>query len=143
MRHAWPSPGKPSWTQFATGQFGGGRPIYDETTHQEITDLLMGHSVVVAGADTLRLDDGTELQVIPNEGACSCSDGDYAIGSLAGIENVITRVELAKEDADDGGSIYRIFVYAGNERVNLVEVEGGDGSGYYGTGYEILVKPPE
>jgi hypothetical protein len=118
--------------------------IYSESDEQAIADLLMGHSVAVAGKSVLRLDDGTELEIVPNEGGCACSAGDYELSSLSGIENVITRVELAREDTDEYGedAIYRIFVYAGNQQVTLVEVAGSDGNGYYGTGYEVVVRRP-
>jgi hypothetical protein len=114
---------------------------YNEDSEQEITALLMGHSVTVAGDALLRLDDGTELEIIPNEGGCACSAGDYELTALNGIDNIITRVELDVVNPDeDQETSYRIFVYAGDERVNLISVDGSDGNGYYGTGYEIRVK---
>jgi hypothetical protein len=118
---------------------------YSEQDEQAISDLLMGHSVTVVGESVLRLDDGTELDIIPNEGGCACLAGDYELTALNGIENIITRVELTEEDDghDEGDRSYRIFVYAGDERVNLVEIDGSDGNGYYGTGYEIRVRAPE
>jgi hypothetical protein len=116
--------------------------VYNESDEQEIAGLLMGHSVTVASNSVLRLDDGTELEIIPNQGGCACSAGDYELAGLNGIENIITRVELddTGEPADEGDRSYRIFVYAGDERVNLVQVDGSDGNGYYGTGYEIRVR---
>lgn len=114
---------------------------FTESDEQGITDLLMGHSVTVAGDALLRLDDGTELEIIPNQGGCACSAGDYDLTALNGIENIITRVELVDEDTDQYTErSYKIFVYAGDERVNLISVDGDDGNGYYGTGYEIRVK---
>jgi hypothetical protein len=115
---------------------------YTESDEKQITDLLMGHSVAVAGEGILRLDNGTELEIIPNEGGCVCGAGDYELAALNGIENVITRVDFETEDIDtDMGDLsYRIFVYAGDQRVNLLSVDGSDGNGYYGTGYEIRIK---
>jgi hypothetical protein len=118
---------------------------YSESDAQGIADLLMGHSVTVAGESVLRLDDGTELEVIPHEGGCACSAGDYELKALNGIENIITRVELDNDDADpvdERDRSYRIFVYAGDQKVNLVQIDGDDGNGYYGTGYEIRVRRP-
>jgi hypothetical protein len=102
----------------------------------------MGHSVAVAGESLLRLDNGTELEIIPNEGGCSCGAGDYELNALNGVENLITRVDFEKAQTDEYGEdfSYRIFVYSGDQRVNLISVDGSDGNGYYGTGYEILVK---
>jgi hypothetical protein len=114
---------------------------YHEYSEQEITGLLMGHSVTVAGDALLRLDDGTELEVIPNQGGCACSAGDYDLTALNGVENIITRVDFDTTDTDDyGGKSYKIFVYAGDERINLLSIDGDDGNGYYGTGYEIRVR---
>lgn len=117
---------------------------YSESDQQAISDLLMGHSVTVVAESVLRLDDGTELEIIPNQGGCGCSAGDYELTGLNGIENIITRVELdATDNPDDdyADQSYRIYVYAGDQKVNLVQVDGSDGNGYYGTGYEIRVRP--
>ena len=38
---------------------------------------------------------------------------------------------------------YKIFVYAENKKIKIVQVDGDDGNGYYGTGYSIAVKFPE
>jgi hypothetical protein len=112
---------------------------FNEGSEQEITALLIGHSVTVAGPALLRLDDGTGLEIIPNEGGCACSSGDYELTALNGVENVITRVDFDTTDTDDFGKSYKIFVHAGDERINLLSVDGSDGNGYYGTGYEIRV----
>lgn len=114
---------------------------FSEDDEQRITELLMGHSVAVAGPALLRLDDGTELEIIPNQGGCACSAGDYELTELNGIDNIITRVELTDNDPpDEGDRSYKIFVYAGDQRVNLATIDGSDGNGYYGTGYEIRVR---
>ena len=121
------------------------RITYDESDELAIAELLMGHSVTVASASVLRLDDGTELEVIPHEGGCACSAGDYELKALNGIENIITHVELDNDDVepvDERDRSYRIFVYAGEQKVNLVQVDGSDGNGYYGTGYSIKVRRP-
>lgn len=121
---------------------------YSETDQQAITDLLIGHSVAVVGEDRLRLDNGTVLEIQPNQGGCACSSGDYDLTALNGIENIITRVEFEQVDLDFdkdtyNDQSYRIFVYAGDERINLISVDGSDGNGYYGTGYEIYVRSAE
>lgn len=131
--------------------------------HDEIVNLLMGRRIVNAVIrsepppqaldwwDTeersigyLTLDDGIELIVLPNRGACVCSSGDFDVTHLATVENVITRVEFAESGSEDWMSeqSYTIFVYTGEEKINAVTVEGNDGSGYYGTGYEIAVSLP-
>lgn len=89
----------------------------------------------------LTLDDGTVIYVAPNEGGCACSAGDYYLKHLATVDNVITSVRLAVETEDDESwepdQSYRIYVVA-----DAVEIDGNDGNGYYGTGYELIVVIP-
>lgn len=113
----------------------------------EIRELLLGRRVVEVDGDHLQLDNGTIVRVIPNGGGCSCGAGDYELEHLSLVDNAITKVEFElvnlpgfdKYDTDKYA--YRIFVFADNKRINLLSVEGDDGNGYYGTGYELLVKP--
>lgn len=133
----------------------------DETKIQE---LLLGRRIVRAeqggfeyktefgGRDTasgrLTLDDGTEVFVTPNEGGCSCSAGDYELTKLAKVDNIITSVRLAVEDevpASTGGEdphSYRIYVVADAVEINAVQIDGDDGNGWYGTGYELFIVAP-
>lgn len=125
-------------------------PTLDQSDTSGITDLLIGRTVAMVDDEHLRLDDGTLLRVIANQGGCACSAGDYDLTELNGIDNVITRVEFDYQPTDDETPYepgrpqghYRIFVYAENRKVNLLTVEGDDGNGYYGTGFEIIVKRP-
>ena len=104
--------------------------------------MLVGHAVAKVAEDHLQLDDGTMLRLIGNEGGCSCSAGDYELTELNGTENLITAVEFESSHDDEADGYYRIFVLAGNDRINLASFEGSDGNGYYGTGYSILVRRP-
>lgn len=107
----------------------------------------------------LTLSDGTHLKVWGNDGGCACSAGCYPLAHLAKVDNIITNVEV--EERPDGDDIsdpcrtcgdplcftdehdnvghYRIFVFAGDERINLASFEGSDGNGYYGTGWWLEV----
>lgn len=135
----------------------------DYTNHEEIRELLMGRRVVsaerlpsvkVEGAYSpaegkLTLDDGREVFVVPNQGGCACSAGDYELKTLERVDNVITRVDFPVDGDDDvnewgegGEKTYRIFVLAGHEQINLVSIVGDDGNGYYGTGFELVVRVP-
>lgn len=123
---------------------------------REITDLLMGRKVVKVDAEHLLLDDGTTIKAIGHDGGCACSAGCYDLSVLNGVDNIITRVEFDYAPAGDGEypthgkhrddpddkwtGYYRIFVFADNEQINLMQFDGSDGNGYYGTGYEILVR---
>jgi hypothetical protein len=92
----------------------------------------------------LTLDDGTVVLVTPNRGHCACSAGDYSLTSLAAVDNVITSVRLATEKTGEDWSdarSYRIYVVADAVEINTVQIDGDDGNGYYGTGYELIVVP--
>lgn len=112
-----------------------------------IEQLLLGRTVTQVADDHLLLDDGTLLKVVPNEG-CSCSSGNYDLTHLSSVENIITKVEFDYEPTSDDDETgwtgedghYRIFVFAGDQRINLLQVDGTDGNGYYGTGYSLVVR---
>lgn len=116
---------------------------------EAIRSLLLGRTVSKVSDDHLALDDGTLLRVVPNEGGCSCGAGDYDLKALNEVENVITNVEF---DYDPSGDYsegeytpghYRVFVFAGDKRINLLDIEGDDGNGYYGTGFWFVVRDAE
>lgn len=120
---------------------------------KEIADLLVGRTVTKVDGAHLLLDNGTVIKALGHDGGCSCSAGCYDLTILNGVDNIITRVEFDYQPAGDGGysergadpddewtGWYRIFVYADNQQINLMQVEGSDGNGYYGTGYELLVR---
>jgi len=95
----------------------------------------------------LILDDGTQVLVAPNDGGRSCGAGDYSLTALACTDNVITSVRTAVEahpvfGGDDEAKSYRIYVVADAVEVNAVQIDGDDGNGYYGTGYELIVVAP-
>lgn len=115
---------------------------YYET--EKIKEMLLYRKIVEVKYDyILVLDDGTELEVYPNEGCGGCSSGWYDIVELNECENVITNVECVCDELDggyDGDKSYKIFVYSENEKTKILQVDGGDGNGYYGTGYWLKVE---
>ena len=124
-----------------------GYRFYDEGDDKGIKELLLGRRVVKVNGDTMVLDNGQELEVIPNEGCC-CGAGCYHLDYLETVNNAITEVELVCGDGDGGDewwpeTVYSIFVYADGIRTKLMEVSGTDGDGWYGTGYKIKVKLEE
>lgn len=127
----------------------GGVSSLSQDNQDQITDLLLGRSVTNVEGEHLELDNGTVVRVVPNEGGCACSAGDYELEYLNRVDNVITKVEFDYKPTDDGSDYqeaqeygyYRIFVLAGHERVNLLSVTGDDGNGYYGTGFQLLIRP--
>lgn len=118
------------------------RTIY-HTDKEKIVALFVGKSVSKIDDDKLYLNDGTLLQIVPNEGGCSCGAGDYELTELNGCENIITNVEIIDYQCPETDyseiHTYEIFVYAENRKINLLTVQGDDGNGYYGTGFWITV----
>lgn len=138
--------------------------ILDESSQSAITDLLMGRTVTKVDGEHLLLDDGTLIKAIGRDGGCACSAGCYDLSVLNGVDNIITRVEYDYWPAGDYDNYdtgagrgsdhpdnphdkwtgyYRVFVYAENQQINLMQFNGSDGNGYYGTGFEILVRDVE
>lgn len=114
---------------------------------EKIKELLMYRKIIKVDADTLYLDNGVELQVLPNKGCGGCGNGWYGIEELNGCDNAITNVEFECEQLNPDNRwseeySYKIFVYAEDTKIKIVQVDGDDGNGYYGTGYSIRVKLP-
>lgn len=130
--------------------------VLNEEDRDVITKLLLGKKVVKADREHLLLDDGTTIKAIGHDGGCACNAGCYDLSVLNGVDNIITRVEYDYRPAGDGDKVegsghpddpedewsgyYRVFVYADNQRINLMQFDGTDGNGYYGTGFELLVR---
>ena len=118
----------------------------DECDEKEIKELLVGRKVKV-NEDTLILDNGIVLEIIPNEGCGGCTSGLYELMELNEVDNAITDVEfVCDEDVIDNNwsdTSYKIFVFCEDRRIKLLQVDGTDGNGYYGTGYRLIVKQKE
>lgn len=120
---------------------------FDE--QNEIRNLLLGRTVQKVADDHLLLDDGTLLKIVPNQGGCACSAGDYFLTDLNEVDNVVTAVDFKREDREWGeydweageyATTFSIFVVAEDKKLRLARIDGDDGNGYYGTGYTILVR---
>lgn len=133
---------------------------YTETDPDGIAAVLVGRRIVQAEMGSfdyrsswgdaaegrLVLDDGTVLYLAGNDGGCACSAGCYPLSKVAMADNIITsaRVESSPEGDDaDGEGVYRIFVFADNQEINVAEFVGSDGNGYYGTGFSLSVVRPD
>jgi hypothetical protein len=110
-----------------------------------IKEILVGRKIVKAELSDLTLDNGTILQIVPNQGGCSCGAGDYWIDNITKFDNVITNVEVKEFGGENGewdedAHTYQIFVYSGGISTSVADIKGDDGNGYYGTGFDIHVK---
>lgn len=123
----------------------GRRIIKAETGEFEIP-VLPDYTYHMKAAGRLTLDDGTTVLVAPNEGCGGCDAGFYELEHLATVDNAITDVRVATEgESDEYGTFsgsYRVYVMADAVEINAIQVDGNDGNGYYGTGYELFVVPP-
>lgn len=133
-----------------------GLTAYRESDRAAIRALLLGHKIDKIADDHLRLDDGTVMRIVPNEGCGGCASGNYWISEINEADNIITAVDVveAKKPCDDEWCapdhkycepdwVYSVFVVVEDRRFTLFAVEGNDGNGYYGTGYELLVRFPD
>jgi hypothetical protein len=114
-----------------------------EIEHYEenkIKELLLYRKIIKVSDEKLLLDNGVELEIIANEGCGGCSSGWYSVTELNGCDNAITNVEFEEENIEDDERSYKIFVYAENEKIKMLQVDGDDGNGCYGTGYSIIVR---
>ena len=117
------------------------RHCSDEGFNDYVKELLLFHKVVSVQARNdqdaeLVLDNGTVLEVYGNEGCGGCENGWYYLTALNKCDNAITNVEVVQDECE---TVFSIFVYADDTRINLVTYEGDD-NGYYGTGYYLRVK---
>ena len=83
----------------------------------------------------LTLDNGVVLVAEGNEGCGGCGNGWFYLTALNTCDNAITSVELVEEVEE----LYSIYVYAADNRINLLTYEGYD-NGYYGVGYTLHIK---
>ena len=120
--------------------------LYTEFDHDDqymMEKMLLGRRIVAADEDTLTLDDGGKLEVLGNDGCGGCHSGNYDVTAVSDFPNVITSVEVQRGKRENGGTVYRLFVYAaGLTPGEVATVEGSDGNGYYGTGFSIRVISP-
>lgn len=114
--------------------------LYIPTDEDKVKKLLIGHTVKKIEKNILELDNGIKLRIIGNEG-CICGAGDYDITELNECNNIITDVEFKEESSEEfsNRTSYKLFVYSENKKIKLLQCDGDDGNGYYGTGYHIEV----
>ena len=115
----------------------------DQDDENKIRKLLFGRKVKVDG-NNLILDNGIVLEIEANEGCGGCSNGLYSIKQLNEVDNAITNVEFICDDnvidTEYDETSYKIFVFCEDTRIKLLQIDGDDGNGYYGTGYTIKIK---
>lgn len=111
---------------------------YDE--EKLIKALFIGKKIVKAEGNDLTLNDGTILQIQPNDGGCVCGAGDYWLENVNKFDNVITDAEVKIGLDVEGYTVYQLFVYSGGISTSVADIKGDDGNGYYGTGFAINIK---
>jgi hypothetical protein len=114
---------------------------------EDLSKLLVGRRIEAVAVDQLVLDDGTVLDVVPNDGCGGCASGYYHIDEIAKFDNAITSVTYVQREQEgewgDPEDVYEVFVYAATgPSAKVLQVSGTVGNGYYGSGYKIVVKRP-
>lgn len=111
----------------------------------DLTPVLAGRYVTKVDGDTLTLDDGTELKFEGNNGCGWCYSGNYGLTELFQRGTPKARIMTAEVETNQLGDSeyddtrYTLFVIVDDERLPLAEFEGNDGSGYYGSGFQVTV----
>ena len=117
----------------------------DYQDEQEIKELLLYRKVSKINDDTLLLDNGVQLQILPNAGCCGCGSGYCYLDELNEVDNAITNVIFTFEgigkDNHTNGKLFKIFVLAESKKILLANINGQYGNGNYALGYSILVIP--
>ena len=111
---------------------------------KEIKDLLLYHKIVkteMVDEQTakLTLDNGVEVITEGNEGCGGCGNGWFYLDELNKCDNVITNIEYCVEGEDYDESVYKLFVFAEDKKINCIQYSGYD-NGYYGTGFDVYVR---
>jgi len=116
--------------------------IYDVHS-EELASLLVGKSIesMDARQNTLRLTDGTVLRFEGAGDCCAWFEPSLNL-TMADPQNVITSVTEDQQKSDYEDYLFTLSVYAVDLQVMSVEVTGSEGSGYYGSSFQIDVFKP-
>lgn len=108
-----------------------------------LAPLLVGKSIesIDTTQDTVRLTDGTVLAFDEGGGCCAWFSAQLKESNLT--ENVITAVREVDSGNKDEDYLFTIAVFAVNQEVMSVEVTGDEGSGYYGSSFDLRVYKPK
>lgn len=119
----------------------------DNDFEEKIKELLLYRKIVSVNKigdqeAEITLDNNVVLKVEGNEGCGWCGNGWFYLDTLNTCNNVITNVESVIEGDLEDDSIFHLFVYAEDIKINAVTYSGYD-NGYYGVGYDLYVKIPD
>lgn len=108
-----------------------------------LSPLLVGKSIesIDTHQDTVRLTDGTVLAFDGGGDCCARFSAQLKESNLT--ENVITAVREVDSGNKDEDYLFTIAVFAVNQEVMSVEVTGDEGSGYYGSSFDLRVYKPK
>ena len=114
---------------------------------ENLKSTLIGHKIIKIDINRhiLTLDNNSMIQFIANRGCGGCTSGNYDITEFnpSVADNVITNVTVSEKDLDNPDSwrdrLYEIFIFAENQEMKLLDCEGSDGNGCYGTGYRVII----
>lgn len=109
----------------------------------DLAPLLVGKGIesIDTHQDTVRLTDGTVLAFDSSRDCCAWFSAYLKEGNLT--ENVITAVREVDSGNKDEDYLFTIAVFAVNQEVMSVEVSGDEGTGYYGSSFDLRVYKPK
>lgn len=118
---------------------------FDGEDLDELKKVLLYRKIVEVSFNEyqgyMTLDDGTKLRLVANEGCGGCGNGWYYLTELNKCDNAITDVSI-EYDTHNYDEVIKVFVIAEDRRIQIVNVEGDEGNGYYGRGFEVWVEKP-
>lgn len=118
---------------------------FDGEDLDELKKVLLYRKIVEVSFNEYQgymiLDDGTKLRLVANEGCGGCGNGWYYLTELNKCDNAITDVSI-EYDTHNYDEVIKVFVIAEDRRIQIVNVEGDEGNGYYGRGFEVWVEKP-
>lgn len=118
---------------------------FDGEDLDELKKVLLYRKIVEVSFNEyqgyMTLDDGTKLKLVANEGCGGCGNGWYYLTELNKCDNAITDVSI-EYDTHNYDEVIKVFVIAEDRRIQIVNVEGDEGNGYYGRGFEVWVEKP-
>lgn len=118
---------------------------FDGEDLDELKKVLLYRKIVEVSFNEyqgyMTLDDGTKLRLVANEGCGGCGNGWYYLTELNKCDNAITDVSI-EYDTHNYDEVIKVFVIAEDRRIQIVNVEGDKGNGYYGRGFEVWVEKP-
>ena len=101
---------------------------------------LIGKRIVALTPTHATLDDNTVLAIQAGGDCCAWFEGAFRVVDLN--DNAITSVERVERDSDGGIDRWSLNIYTAHKQIAAVDIEGNEGSGYYGHSINLQISRP-